>query len=95
MQYTASSYAGPFVNLIRPFLYIKERFLLPTGLFPKKADYESHTEDKFEFYLIDPVIRFIERFLNLFKWIQSGDTQQYILYGLVFLIAISLWIMGV
>jgi hydrogenase-4 component B len=95
MQYTASSYASPFVNLIRPFLYIKERFLLPTGLFPKNADYESHTEDKFEFFLIDPVIRFIERFLNLFKWIQSGDTQQYILYGLVFLIAISLWIMGV
>jgi hydrogenase-4 component B len=95
MQYTASSYASPFINLIRPLLYIKERFLLPSGVFPKKADYESHTEDKFDFYIIDPSIRFIERFLDLFKWIQSGDTQQYILYGLVFLIAISLWIMGV
>ncbi len=95
MQYTASSYAGPFVNLIRPILHIKEYLTLPSGVFPSRSDYESHTEDKFEFFLIDPVIRFIERFLNLFKWIQSGDTQQYILYGLVFLIAISLWIMGV
>ena len=95
MQYTASSFAGPFVSLIRPLLRFKKYLTPPSGLFPKEADYESHIEDKFEYFIIDPVIRFIERFLNLFTWIQSGGTQQYIIYGLVFLIALSLLIMGV
>ena len=95
MQYTASSYSSPFLNLIRPLLYIKKRVTPPEGVFPDKAGYSSHTKDKFEHYVLEPVIRIINRFLNLFKWIQSGNTQQYILYGLVFLIAISLWIMAV
>ena len=95
MQYTASSYAGPFMNLIKPLLHIRERVTPPKGVFPESASYESRTEDKFEFLLINPVIRLIERILNRFTWIQSGKTQQYILYGLVFLIVISLWIMAV
>jgi len=67
----------------------------PQGLFPAKADFESHAEDRFEKGIINPIISLIERFLNAFTWIQSGSTQQYILYGLIFLIAITLWIMVV
>ncbi|MBN2041600.1 MAG: hypothetical protein JW864_16310 [Spirochaetes bacterium] len=95
MQYTASSYTGPFLNLIRPLLYVKEQLSKPSGIFPLDAAYKSGTEDKFEMASINPVIRFIDRFLNLFTWIQSGNMQQYILYGIVFLIAISVWITGI
>jgi len=31
----------------------------------------------------------------MFTWIQSGQTQQYILYGLVFLVILIVWIIGV
>ena len=95
MQYTASSYAAPFLRLIRPLFSWRVHLEKPQGLFPKDAGFESHAEDRFERGIIDPIISLIERFLNAFTWIQSGSTQQYILYGLIFLIAITLWIMVV
>lgn len=93
MQYTASSYAAPFLRIVRPLFAWKTHLSKPQGLFPGKADFESHADDRFECGVINPVLSLIERFLNAFTWIQSGSTQQYILYGLVFLIAITLWIM--
>jgi hydrogenase-4 component B len=95
MQYTASSYAAPFLRIMQPIFSWRVHLNKPEGLFPKAASYESHAEDRFEQGIINPVISLIERFLNAFTWIQSGSTQQYILYGLIFLIAITLWIMVV
>jgi len=95
MQYTASSYAAPFLRVMIPFFSWKVRLEKPAGLFPDEARYESHAGDRFESAVINPLISLIERFLNAFTWIQSGSTQQYILYGLIFLIAITLWIMVV
>ena len=54
----------------------------------------SSAEDIFEAWIINPAIRGIEKILNLFRWIQNGNTQHYILYGLVFLILITIWIMA-
>jgi hypothetical protein len=125
MQYTASSYAAPFINIIKPVLDYKEYIEHPArysalshtepfvsrvqpasdyrqslkkrvaDVFPISGSFESHTEDRIETKIIAPVITLIIRFLNLFSWIQSGNIQQYILYGLIFLVAITLWIMGV
>jgi hydrogenase-4 component B len=95
MQYTASSYAAPFLRVIRPLFSWHKRLEKPRGLFPKNAEFECHADDRFEHGIIDPIINLIERLLNAFTWIQSGNTQQYILYGLIFLIAITLWIMVV
>jgi hypothetical protein len=95
MQYTASSYAAPFLRVVKSLFFWKIHLEKPEGLFPGKAGYESHVEDRFEHGIINPLISIIERFLNAFTWIQSGITQQYILYGLIFLIAVTLWIMVV
>lgn len=95
MQYTASSYASPFLRIIRFLFSWKIHLKKPQGLFPAEAGYDSHAEDRFEQSLINPMLSLIERFLNTFTWIQNGSTQQYILYGLIFLIAITLWIMVV
>jgi formate hydrogenlyase subunit 3/multisubunit Na+/H+ antiporter MnhD subunit len=95
MQYTASSYAAPFLEIIHPIFHWKKHLNKPEGLFPKSSEYESHAEDRFEYNIINPLISGIEKFLNAFTWIQNGSTQQYILYGLVFLIVITLWIMVV
>jgi hypothetical protein len=95
MQYTASSYAAPFLRVVQMLFSWNIHSKKPDGLFPVTASYESHAEDRFEHGIINPVINIIGRFLNAFTWIQSGITQQYILYGLIFLIAVTLWIMVV
>ena len=86
MQYTASSYASPFLSFLKPFFVKEFDTKKPKELFPKEAHFELHIHDIFEFYLINPVINANKKFLEQFYWIQSGSTQQYILYGLVFLI---------
>lgn len=95
MQYTASSYAAPFVKLIEPLLHLRIHLRLPEGLFPKNAHFESHVDDIVDAKIITPILNFLERFLNAFSWIQSGNTQQYILYELLFLIGIVCWILMV
>jgi hydrogenase-4 component B len=113
MQYSASSYAAPFITIIKPVLDYEEYVKHPAGyntepfagreilkkrvadIFPVSGSFESHTEDRIETMVIFPVLNAISRFLNLFSWIQSGSIQQYILYGLIFLVAITIAIMGV
>jgi hypothetical protein len=94
MQYTASSFADPFLSVARPFLELKKRLEKPEGLFPKNARFESRAGDYFESYAIRPLAKAIEKALDLFTWIQSGKMQHYILYGLVFLLVSLLWLIG-
>ncbi|MFA6988552.1 MAG: proton-conducting transporter membrane subunit [Candidatus Gastranaerophilaceae bacterium] len=86
MQYTASSYASPFLSMLKPFFIKHFDIKRPKELFPQKAHFRLDIEDIEEFYIIKPIIKIDERFLSLFQWIQGGNTQQYILYGLIFLI---------
>jgi hydrogenase-4 component B len=85
MQYTGSSYAEPFLALVEPFVPVQRKVKPPVGLFPQQAGYESHAHDLVDLYAVHPVVNGINRFLGLFTWIQSGSTQKYILYGIVFL----------
>ncbi|OGI03153.1 MAG: hypothetical protein A2Y25_08335 [Candidatus Melainabacteria bacterium GWF2_37_15] len=50
--------------------------------------------DIFEYYLINPVLKFNKKVIECFYWIQSGNTQQYILYGLIFLIFAIIYTVG-
>lgn len=86
MQYTASSYASPFLSMLKPFFIKHFDIKKPKELFPKEAHFHLQYQDIEEYYVINPLIKADERFLSLFHWIQSGDTQQYILYGLIFLV---------
>jgi len=86
MQYTGSSYVSPFLSMLKPFFIKHFDVKKPKELFPKEAHFKLNIEDIEEFYIINPLIRADERFLALFQWIQGGNTQQYILYGLIFLV---------
>lgn len=94
MQYTASSYAAPFLNLSGPFIKKETLIEKPAGLFPEKASFKSRAFDVFETYLIKPVSGLFARLLKPFAWIQSGSMQMYMLYGLVFLVLSIIWILG-
>ncbi len=93
-SYTASSFAAPFMQLVALVVPQELHVQPPQGLFPREAHYASHSHDLLEIMLIRPVNAFLGRFLGLFTWIQSGRTQQYILYGLIFLVLLIIWIMG-
>lgn len=94
MQYTASSYATPFIVLFKRITKTHLNHERPAGLFPKDAKFVTHVDDILEYYIIIPAVRGIQRFFGLFAWIQSGGTGYYILYGLLFLTCALLWIMG-
>lgn len=86
MQYTASSYVSPFLSMLKP-LFIKH-FDIKTAkeLFPKEAHFHLDIQDIEEFYILNPAIKANKIFLSKFQWIQGGNTQRYILYGLIFLV---------
>ncbi|MDD5067810.1 MAG: hypothetical protein PHF84_12260, partial [bacterium] len=95
MQYTASSFARGFLVLVKPLINYRVVDEDPEGLFPMKGKVETHTRDIIDVRIIEPVLKHLNRFFSFFKWIQSGKTQDYILYGLVFLIIVLLGIIGV
>jgi len=57
-------------------------------IFPDSRKYHSHYLDIFEVKIIDPVIGLITRFIDLFQFIQNGKIQAYVVYGIVFILAI-------
>ncbi|MHB1686731.1 MAG: proton-conducting transporter transmembrane domain-containing protein [Ignavibacteriaceae bacterium] len=95
LQYTSSSYAQPFLHLVAELVPQKINVNKEPVLFPKEASLDSNAQDFFERFLIQPNLRFLKKFLNLFSWIQSGRMQQYIIYGLIFLVFLLIWIFGV
>ena len=95
LQYTGSSFAAPFLRLIEPLVPFRRRVQPPAGLFPGEASFESQGVDIVEAGLVRPLTSLIRRVLGSLAWIQSGQTQSYILYGIVFLVVLIVWIMGV
>ena len=86
MQYTASSYASLFISTLRPLFKRVSHIKKPKDYFPKEAYYEVEIEDIEEAYIVNPIVSWDEKFLTKFERIQSGNIQQYILFGLIFLI---------
>ncbi|HLP59573.1 MAG TPA: hypothetical protein VK186_12115, partial [Candidatus Deferrimicrobium sp.] len=95
MQYTASSFARTFVLLFKPLTRMSFDMESPEGVFAQRGKLETAFPDLVEKYVIDPVQRMFRSFFKLFSWVQGGATQQYILYGLLFLAAAILWVLGV
>ncbi len=86
MQYTATSYADLFISTLKPLFKRVTHIKKPKDLFPKEAYYEMEIQDIEEAYIVKPLVNWDEKFLTKFERIQSGNIQQYILFGLIFLI---------
>ncbi len=91
MQYTATSFVRMYRKLAAPALLVHRKNVEIHEIFPhEKRTYETHPEDALEINLIDKPINLLQRFLSLFRFIQNGKIQNYLLYGLVFLLLIGL-----
>ncbi|MCL5031207.1 MAG: hypothetical protein M1480_19560 [Bacteroidetes bacterium] len=95
LQYTGSSYSLPFLELVAAF--VPQKTTVETGkeIFPVEVKLKTSQHDFVERIFIQPMLKYVRSFLNLFAWVQSGRMQQYILYGLIFLVLILIWIIGV
>ena len=86
MQYSPSSYDNLFVSTLKPLFKRISHIKKPKELFPKDAYFELEIEDIEEAYIVEPIIKLDEKILAKFERIQNGNMQQYILFGLIFLV---------
>ncbi len=85
MQYTGSSYASPFLSMLKPLFKKVFDIKKPKNLFPNEGHFKLKIEDIEEAYILHPVLKFDEWFLSKFEKLQNGNLQTYIKYGLIFL----------
>jgi hydrogenase-4 component B len=90
MQYTGKSFSKSFGKLLNYLLIEKKGYteIEKSETFPVTRKYRSFYLDFFENRMIDPVILLINRFINMFQFIQNGRIQAYVIYGIVFILAI-------
>jgi len=88
LQYTAGSFVRAYSKLNKPTLLFSKNEKVVNGLFPAEGHYESHAYDKLEKWLIDKPVKAIKSFLKRFLFLQNGSLQSYILYGVLFIIAV-------
>jgi hydrogenase-4 component B len=88
MQYTASSFIRAYRKLAQPFLSIHTKKKEITDVFPKTGGQETHPYDKAEKWFIDYPLLQLKKFFNRFTFLQNGNLQFYILYGVVFILLV-------
>lgn len=90
MQYTASSFSESFEKLAVISLLKKTNFknLEKTDVFPISRTYAQTNEDIIEEKIIDPPITFIQKKLKNFAIFKSGNTQTYVWYAFLFILAL-------
>ena len=89
IQYTGKSFSKPLGKILN-FLLIENKHFeeLKTGeIFPEKRSYVSHYHDFFERNLIEPLTKRLNYSANYFSFITNGRIQSYVLYGIVFILA--------
>jgi formate hydrogenlyase subunit 3/multisubunit Na+/H+ antiporter MnhD subunit len=91
MQYTASSFAQPLVDLF-PFVLRGSRHGEPVAdLFPANTTLTTRTPDPLHHEVYGPIFASIARLTARRRPLQGGQTQLYVLYIAVTLLALLVW----
>lgn len=88
MQYSASSYVSPFLVMLMPLFKKVSDIKKPKKVFPTHAYFIQHLEDVEEEYFLKPILKSTEKFFEQFERMQNGNIQQYISYGIIFLVIV-------
>ncbi|HET7498724.1 MAG TPA: proton-conducting transporter membrane subunit, partial [Candidatus Eisenbacteria bacterium] len=91
MQYTASSFAQPILEVFTPLLGTRVSSLKPMGLFPARASHATETPDSFRERVVAPIAAEIARRVAPFRRIQEGRVQVYVLYIALTLVAVLVY----
>lgn len=87
-QYTASSFVRSYSKLAKPMLEIEKKEIEISEVFPAEKHYKTDSYDKIEHFFIDYPLKLIEKITHLFLFLQNGQLQRYILYGIIFITAV-------
>lgn len=90
IQYTGKSFSKQLGKIFNFFLIEKKKYneLNSGEIFPHKRQYFSFYTDFFETRFINLITQRILFTANYFRFIQNGRIQSYVLYGIVFILAI-------
>jgi formate hydrogenlyase subunit 3/multisubunit Na+/H+ antiporter MnhD subunit len=88
IQYTANSFVRTYAKVVKPVLDIEKNEGEISETFPTESNYHTTIYDKAERYLIDKPIKLIKIITGWFTFLQNGNIQVYIIYGIVFISAI-------
>jgi formate hydrogenlyase subunit 3/multisubunit Na+/H+ antiporter MnhD subunit len=91
-QYTGKSFSKPLSKIFNVLLIERKQFeeLKKGEIFPVKKSYISHYQEFIEKRLITPITEWLILSTNYFSFIQNGRIQSYVLYGIVFILAMVL-----
>ncbi|MDP3433702.1 MAG: proton-conducting transporter membrane subunit [Bacteroidota bacterium] len=90
MQYSGKSFTKPLSKLFNFVLIEEKNFneLKSNEIFPVNRKYSSSYLDFWEHWLINPATKYLDLFIDLFKFIQNGRIQAYVLYGIIFILIV-------
>jgi formate hydrogenlyase subunit 3/multisubunit Na+/H+ antiporter MnhD subunit len=90
MQYSGKSFSKSLGKIFSFFIIEKKSFkeLGKGEIFPKNRSYASYYHDFFEIRIINIFSKQLVNASSVFKFIQNGNMQSYVLYGIVFILAI-------
>jgi NADH:ubiquinone oxidoreductase subunit 5 (subunit L)/multisubunit Na+/H+ antiporter MnhA subunit len=91
MQYTASSFAQPIIELFEFFLRTKKHITIPDTYFPTASNFETHTPDLGRENIYNPIFRAVESFFLRMRVVQEGRIHIYVLYVVVTLLVLLFW----
>ncbi len=94
MQYTASSYAEPIIEMFRGILRPKTTAKGIEGFFPQKASFHSHVDDPFMNRLFKPAFGGILWVAGELKRIKTGQMHHYVLYIALTILVLLIWRLG-
>jgi hydrogenase-4 component B len=91
-QYTGKSFSRPFGQLFNFLVREEKHFekITKNDLYPQQRSFATTYFDLLEKYLIHPLTKGLNFILNRFGFIQNGQIQSYVLYGLFFIILVFL-----
>jgi formate hydrogenlyase subunit 3/multisubunit Na+/H+ antiporter MnhD subunit len=92
MQYTGSSYSVDFYNLISIFFRKKTLNDDLKAIFPKNHSSNSVYIDLFETIIRPKYKNYFNYLVDKFSRIQSGNTQSYLMYGVIFLLILIIYV---
>jgi hydrogenase-4 component B len=94
MQYTASSFAEPIINMFRGILRPKVSGKRIDGFFPSEASLHSHTSDPFMNRVFKPAFEAIEWIAGGVRRVKTGQMHHYVLYIALTILALLVWRLG-
>jgi len=91
MQYTASSFAQILGGLFSWVQQPRRHGPDIKTVFPGRTVFQSHVLDIVLDAVLKPAFRVGAKFLSSFRFLQAGNIHAYLLYIVVFLMALLLW----